>query len=460
MVVRSAVNSLALVIDASLLVIAVLICSAYLGNTLVLLAETMSFFATCDSLGKAHVMTSALDLFAGVGFSVAKLAGSAVIVVSAYLSLARVLVALPVVIVSFFAIRVRVAVDCGAKVVLADGVTVIICAVRVFSALDRDTVVCGADVGGGRAKVQAVIMRQAIDIDAFVSVFFTAADLFVSAVFSCSAVNIVTAVFEADLLFAAVRVIGAINFKASVAVASLFESAMVVSSALLTLANVVQAEAMSVAAVVSEASNAETVARSVTDALDVIALSGDLVALGNAVVHSAVLVNCTISIDALLFDTSLVFSASGMSDASDLFADVVFADFAVRSITVAVLGTLLGNTHVGLAELFVFAERVASACNCLACVVLSIADFRDRSVAVGFRSALDGSAFWKTVLSALSGLAVGEALGGLESTVVVWDGFGAVRVSRALGCNARVIVASFLIVAVIGGDACLDNAGV
>merc|ERR1719444_168016 len=31
------------------------------------------------------------------------------------------------------------------------------------------------------------------------------------------------------------------------------------------------------------------------------------------------------------------------------------------------------------------------------------------------------SAFWKTVFSALAGLAVGEALGGLESTVVVWD---------------------------------------
>lgn len=121
---------------------------------------------------------------------------------------------------------------------------------------------------------------------------------------------------------------------------------------------------------------------------------------------------------------------------------------------------MLGNTHVVFAKLFSFAERVASAFNCLAGVGLSIADFRDRSVAVGFRSAIDGSAFWKTVFSALAGRAVGEALGGLESTLGVWDGFGAVGVSRALGCNALVIVASFLIVAVIGGDTCLGNASV
>ena len=233
---------------------------------------------------------------------------------------------------------------------------------------------------------------------------------------------------------------------------------MVVSSALLFLTNVVDAEAVTFAAVVSEAGFGETVARGVTDALDVFALSADLVALGNAVVHSAVLVKGTFSIDALVFDTSLVCSASAVSDASDLLANVVFADFAVGSIAVDVLGTLLVNANVGLAKLFRSAERVASAFNCLACVGLSIAEFRDRSVAVGFGSALDGSAFWKTVFSALAGRAVGEALGGLESTVVVWDGFGAVGVSRAFGFNALVIVASFFIVAVIGGDAWLDNA--
>lgn len=172
-------------------------------------------------------------------------------------------------------------------------------------------------------------MRQAIDIYALVAVFFTSADLFVSAVFSCSALNIVAAVFEADLLLAAVRVIGTINWDASVTVASLLDSAMGVSSAILTHAKVVQAEAMSFAAVESEAGLAETVARSVTDALDVIALTGDLVALGNAVVLSAVLVNGTISRDALVFDTSFVLSASGMSDAADPLANVVFADFAV-----------------------------------------------------------------------------------------------------------------------------------
>lgn len=130
-VVRSAVNSRALVIDASLLVIAVLICSAFLDDTLVLFAETMAVFATGNTLGEAHVMTSALDFLAGVGFSVAKLAGTAVIIVSAFLSLARVLVALPVIIVSFLAIRVRVAVDFGATVINADGVLAIRCAVVV-----------------------------------------------------------------------------------------------------------------------------------------------------------------------------------------------------------------------------------------------------------------------------------------------------------------------------------------
>lgn len=441
-------------------VVAVLVCSAFLDDTLVLGAETVAIFATSNSLAEAHGMTSALDFFAGVGFSVAKLAGTAVIVVAAFFPLARVLVALPVVVVSFLAILVRVAVDFGAKVVLADGVLAVLSAVCVCSALDWDTVVGGADVGGFRAKVQAIIMRQAIDVDASVAGIFTSADLFVSAVFSSSALNIVTVVFEADLLGVAVIVRGAINCLASVTVASLSESTMVVSSALLSLTNVVQAEAMSSAAVVSEAGFGETVARGVTNALDVFALTADLVALGNAVVQSAVLVKGTLSIDALVFDTSLVFSASAVSDASDLLANVVFADFAVGSIAVAVLGTLLGNANVGLAKLFRSAERVASAFNFLACVGLSIADFRDRSVAVGLGSALDGSAFWKTVFSALAGLAVGEALGGLESTVVVWDGFGAVGVSRALGFDALVVVASFFIVAVIGGDACLDNASV
>jgi len=54
-------------------------------------------------------------------------------------------------------------------------------------------------------------MRQAIDVDASVAGFFTSADLFVSAVFSCSALNIVTVVFEADLLGVAVIVRGASN---------------------------------------------------------------------------------------------------------------------------------------------------------------------------------------------------------------------------------------------------------
>jgi len=128
---RSAVNSLACVTDTSLLVVAVLICSAFLDETLVLVAETMAIFATSNSLFEAHGMTSALNFFAGVGFSVTKLAGTAVIVVAAFFPLARVLVALPVIIVSFLAILVRVAVDFGAKVVLADGVLAIRCAVIV-----------------------------------------------------------------------------------------------------------------------------------------------------------------------------------------------------------------------------------------------------------------------------------------------------------------------------------------
>jgi len=458
-VVRSAVDSFTCILDASLLVSAVVISSALLGNTLVRCAETVAFFASGNALVEAHGVTSALDFFAGVGFSVAELASTAVVVVSAFLSLTRVLEALPVVVVGIYAVLVRVAVDFFTDVVLADSVVVtVLVAVRVVITLDWKTGILFADVSVFISEVEAVFVRQAIDIEASVSAFFTSTDLFVTAVFSGSAFDVNANVSDAGLLATAVIVSGTVDRLARITVTSLFEAAMIVGSALLSLALVVLAEAVSFRAVVSEDGLSQTVARRVTDALDILALAADLVALSDAVVDCAVIVDGTFSIDTLVLDTSLLLSASGVSDASDLDALIVLADFAVRSIAVAVFGADLINANVVFAKLSIAAERVASAINHFACVVGSIANFGNRGIAVAFSSALDGSAFRKTVLSALGGGAVGEALGWFESTVVVWDGFLAVRVSRALSIQTHVVVASLFISAMIGGDAFLRNA--
>lgn len=72
------------------------------------------------------------------------------------------------------------------------------------------------------------------------------------------------------------------------------------------------------------------------------------------------------------------------------------------------------------AEMSVLAEVMASACDLSAGVGLTVANFRNRSVAVALSSALDGSAFGKAGLSALFGCAVGEALGGQEFAIVLW----------------------------------------
>jgi len=76
----------------------------------------------------------------------------------------------------------------------------------------------------------------------------------------------------------------------------------------------------------------------VSNAFDRIASTRDLVTLGDSF---AVAVFGAGSVDALVFDTSLFVSAGSVSDASNRLAFVVFADFAVISVAVAVFGTLL-----------------------------------------------------------------------------------------------------------------------
>lgn len=333
----------------------------------------MTVFAS--GFREAHGVTSAFNNFTSISFTITELVSSAVVVVSAFLSLARVLVAFPVVVVGFFAISVRIAVNFVTDIISADGILAILSAVTVISALDRNTTVPRANICALFAKVRAIIMRHAIDVNTCVVELFAATDLFVTTVFSCSALNIVTNVFGADLLIPAVGVIGTVNILARVTAASLLESAMSIRSALLFLTLIIFAQAVSLSAVKSEDSVRESVARGVANALDFFAYSIGLVAFRNAIVCGAVAVINAFSINTLVLDTSLLISASCMSDASDLYTCVVFADFAVRSITVAVVSTFLFNADVVLAQMLRFAERVASTLNFFASVSFSIADF-------------------------------------------------------------------------------------
>jgi len=375
MCVISAVDSLAKVVETSFLDTAVIICSANLDHTFVILAEAMAVLASGNI--EAHGMTSAFNNFACISFTITELVSCAVGVVSAFLFLARVLIAFPAVVVGLFAIGVRIAVNLVADIVKADGILAILSAVSIISALNRGTIVKIANICVLVAKVLAVIMRQAIDVNTLVVILCAATDLFVTAVFSFSAVNIDTYVSGADFLFPAVGVIGTVNTLASVTVASLLESAMSIRSALLFLTLIVLAQAVSLSAVKSEDSVRENVARGVANALDFFAYSIDLVAFSNAIVGGAVGVICALSIDTIVLDTSLLVSAISMSDASDLYTFVVCADFAVQSITVAVLSALLFNADVVLAQMFIGAERVASTLNSFARVSRSIANFRN-----------------------------------------------------------------------------------
>lgn len=196
-VVGSAVDGNTLVCFASLLKTTVLVDAASLSDALVLFAEAVSFFTTFD--GVAHSMASALDNFACVGLSVAELVGSAVVVVSALLFLAVVSHAFVGIVVEFLAISVRVAVDLVANVVDADVVSVIAGAVFMHSALDCFTEVTDAFVGICGAKVGAVVVGHALDVNALVAILLAAADLFVAAVLACSAIDIDANVFLAGL---------------------------------------------------------------------------------------------------------------------------------------------------------------------------------------------------------------------------------------------------------------------
>jgi len=373
--VSSAVDSLAAIVDTSFLSTAVRVCSTFLDNADIIFAEAMVVFAAVYV--EAHVVTSAFDWLASIGFTITELVGSAVGVVSALLSHARVLEALPVVVVGIFAILMRVAVDCVTEIVKADGILAILSAVSVIFAFDRNAVVLGANVGGIWTKVLAVIMTQAINVDTLVVVLFATANLFVTAVFSCSAFNIDAVVSGADLLFTAVCVIGTINILASVTIASLLESTMSIGSAFLSLTYVVLAETVSVSAVIPEGTFRESVARGVANALDIFTFSRDLVTLSDAIVGGTVGVFGAFSIDTLVFDTSLLISTSGVSDAADLFTFVVFADLAVSSIAVAVVSTFLQDALVVFAKMFIFTEGVASTSNLFASVSFSITDFRN-----------------------------------------------------------------------------------
>jgi len=184
---------------------------------------------------EAHLVASAFDWLASICLKITELVVSAVVVGSALHSLASVPVALPVVVVGKFAILMRVAVDFVTDIIKADGILAILSAVSVISAFDRNALVLRANVGILWTKVQAVIMTQAINGDTLVAVLFATANLFVTAVFSCSAVNIDAAVSRADLRSIAVFVSGTINFLASVTKASLLESTMIIGSALLSL---------------------------------------------------------------------------------------------------------------------------------------------------------------------------------------------------------------------------------
>ena len=217
---------------------------------------------------------------------------------------------------------------------------------------------------------------------------------------------------------------------------------MGVGSALFLDTLVLDAEAFAISAVFTKASFAESVARSVTNAFDWFANTGDLVALGENTSTLAVAVVGTFSGNTGVVDASFFVSTSGVTDAADWFALVVLADLAVAGIAVCVGGAFLQDTLVVLAKFLVLAEGVTSASNFLASIGLLIANFWDTWVAISFDSAFNCSALWKTVLSALDGFTVGEALGWLESTVSVGDGFSAVTMTGTLSFNALVVVAS------------------
>lgn len=144
-IVSGTVDRYALVCLASLLKTTVTVGAAVLWNTLVILAKALSIGTSLD--GVAHDVTSALDDLACECLSIAELIGGAVVIVSALFFLARVLVASPFIVVGLFAISVGVAVDFFANLVVADSVSVIVCAVSVFSAFDRFAAVRFADVG-------------------------------------------------------------------------------------------------------------------------------------------------------------------------------------------------------------------------------------------------------------------------------------------------------------------------
>lgn len=114
----------------------------------------------------------------------------------------------------------RVAVDALAEVVLAERVA---SAIFVSSALDWNAAVLGADVGLVLGtKVLAVSMANAINILALVAVIFAAANLLVTAVFSGSALNIITDILFADFLVTTVLVRSTIDSLANIGLASLF----------------------------------------------------------------------------------------------------------------------------------------------------------------------------------------------------------------------------------------------
>lgn len=113
-----------------------------------------------------------------------------------------------------------IAIDALAEVVLTERVA---STIFVSSALDWYAAVLGADVGlVFGTKVLAVSMANAINILALVAVIFAAANLFVTAVFSNSALNINTDILLANFLGTTVIVRSTVDSLANIGLASLF----------------------------------------------------------------------------------------------------------------------------------------------------------------------------------------------------------------------------------------------
>lgn len=347
----------------------------------------------------------------------------------------------------------RVAIDALAYVVLTKRVA---STIVVGSALDRAAFIFEANVGlFFSTEVLAISMADAVHVLALVAVIFATANLLVSAVFSSSTFNINTAILGTDFLGSTVIVGGTVNSLTDVVVASLSVSTVVVGSTLFLDAFVFDAEAFAISAIITKASFRKSVAGSVANTFDWFANTGNFVALGEYISSLAMAVVGTFSGNTFVIDASFFISASGMTNAANLRALVVFADLALASIAVGVGSTFLQDTLVIFAKLLVLAERMSSASDLRASIGLFIANFGNTLVAIRFDSAFNCSALWETVLSALDGLTVGEALGWLKATLSVWNSFITVRMGGALSFNALIVVTSFSVVTVGRGNASL-----